>query len=86
MTIDEDIQYRVGKIEIVGLDPKSATSLESLLEPGQVFSKESFEELLDKSKPFLPVDYSPERIARLTRNTVQATIDIFLDFRGCHQE
>jgi surface antigen-like variable number repeat protein len=86
VTIDEGIQYHAGKIEIIGLDPKNAAPLESLLEPGQVYSKESFEKLLDKSKPLLPAGFSPERIARVTRNVVHGTIDIVLDFRGCHEE
>lgn len=82
--LDEGIQYRTGKIEILGLDPQSQTHLQSRLKVGDVFNKATFEESLEEVKPSWPDSASPDRFATINRNMTQATVEIILDFRPCH--
>lgn len=83
--IEEGKQYRLKRVEILGLDTKNAASLESFLQAGQVFNRDSMGKLLEESKSFLRADVYPDRIARISRNAAEGTIGIVLDFRGCSQ-
>lgn len=83
VNIDEQLQYRVAKFEVIGLDSETAKSLESIIEPGQVFNRASFEALFKEHQSVLPANSSPEMNALIIRNTKHATVDIVLDFRLC---
>lgn len=85
VNIDEHLQYRVAKVELLGLDSQTTKSLESLIEPGQIFNRASFEALFKEHESLLPPNSSPDRNAAITRNQKDATIDIVLDFRPCPQ-
>ncbi len=80
--IDEGPQFRYGKITILGLDPGTERTLESVVRPGDVFNETSIDQFYEQNKAVLPLDASPADI-RLRRNSSESTVDATFDFRTC---
>jgi outer membrane protein assembly factor BamA len=84
MKIDEGKQYRVGRVDFVGLDESSQNQLKSQLRPGEPFNKARVDELLKRYKSLLPADASWQDV-RLKRNTKEGVVDMNFDFYSCPQ-
>lgn len=84
LNLDEQKQFRVGKIEILGLDPKTEALLRSKLKPGDVFNFQIVEDFYKDNKTLLPPDASPadDEVVR-KRNVIEGTVDLVFDFRTC---
>lgn len=82
MKIDEGKQYRVGKIEFLGLAESSQNQLKPHLRPGEPFNKALVDELLRWNKSLLPTDASWQDV-HLTRNTKEGVVDVRFDFYSC---
>ena len=82
MKIDEGKQYRVGKIEFVGLGESLQNQLKPQLRPGEPFNKALVDELLRQNKALLPADASWQDV-HLTRNTKEGVVDLGFDFYSC---
>ena len=82
MKIDEGKQYRVGKIEFLGLDESSQNQFKPQLQPGGPFNKALVDELLRRNKSLLPGDASWQDVP-LTRNTKEGVVDVRFDFYSC---
>jgi outer membrane protein assembly factor BamA len=78
----EGTQYRVGTVQILGLSARAQNLLKSILEPGEIFDRQSFTNLLNEQKGLLPVDASNNDIT-MRRNLDDGTLEIALDFRRC---
>ena len=77
--LEEQTQFRVGKIEVLRIDARLESLLKSKLRPGDIFNNESLEDFYEQNRAVLPAD------ARLRgefeRNIQNATVDIAFDFR-----
>jgi outer membrane translocation and assembly module TamA len=82
LELQEGKQYRVGSIEVSGLDSKTANLLRSSLEPGQVFHRTIIKKFLTENRETLPADAS-ERDVMVERNSEEGTVAIVFDFRRC---
>jgi len=82
--LDEQKQFRVGKVEILGLAPKTESLLRSKLKPGDIFNSQILEDFYKNNKSALPEDTSPAD-KQLIRNVKQGTVDLVFDFRTCPQ-
>lgn len=82
MKIDEGKQYRVGKIEFLGLDENSQNQLKAQLRPGEPFNKALVDDLSKQYKSLLPAPTSWQDV-RLTRNTKAGMVDVQFDFFSC---
>ena len=82
MKIDESKQYRVGKIEFLGLRESSQNRLKPQLRTGEPFNKALVDELLRRNKSLLPADASWQDVY-LTRNTKEGVVDVRFDFYSC---
>ena len=82
MKIDEGKQYRVGKIEFLGLDESSQNQFKPQLQPGGPFNKALVDELLRRNKSLLP-GYASWQDVHLTRNTEEGVVDVRFDFYSC---
>ncbi len=65
VNIDEELQYKVGKLEFVGIDEDEARKLKELipLNVGEVYNQSKFEEGIKKInelKEFYPIDYQTD--------------------------
>ena len=84
MKIDEEKQYRVRKIEFLGLTEKSQSELTPKLKPGDIFNKQYVSEILKRNRQILPADASLEDVT-ISRNTKDGTVDIRFVFFSCPQ-
>lgn len=82
--LGEDMQFRVGSVEVVGLDrPLSGPTLKTKLVPGQVFNPALIEDVFSENKSVLPADASPRDNIEITQDAKHATVTIVFDFTPC---
>jgi surface antigen-like variable number repeat protein len=84
MKIDEEKQYRVGKIEFLGLNEKEQSQLTPKLKPGDIFPKEFVEQILKRNRSLLPADTSWKDVS-ISRNTKYGIVDVRFDFYRCSE-
>jgi len=83
--IDQQVQYRVGSIEFLGVDSKTREKLmESLPKPGEVFDSTKLDEFFKVNRAILPSDASRDDIA-VERQNKMRTVRIVFDLRVCPQ-
>jgi len=82
MVLDEGVQYRLGNIEIVGLNPTLEKELRSKIRPGEVLNRQLIADFYQDHKSELPEEVEPEDTA-FHRNMKERTADAFFDFRSC---
>jgi hypothetical protein len=75
LRLSEEVQYRVGTVEISGLDKEAKNRLVSQLAPGSIFDRSALDSFLDEAG----------RNVTFNRHTRERTVDIVLDARktGC---
>jgi Surface antigen variable number repeat len=79
MELDQQKQFRVGKVEVVGSNPVIEAFLKSKLKPGDIFSSRFVEDFLKENKAALPPDISPEDF-ELLRNVKNGIVDLRFNF------
>lgn len=84
MEIDQEKQYRVGKVEVFGPDARMEKLLKSILKPGEVYQYRVVENFLKEHKSSLPPDISLQDID-FHRNVNSGTMDIRFNFQTCPQ-
>jgi hypothetical protein len=82
--LDQQKQYRVGKVEVWGPDDAKEKLLQSQWEAGGIFDREKLETFFQENKSLLPADASREDVVVL-RNAREGTVDLAFDFRVCPQ-
>lgn len=80
--IDEGMQYRIGKIELLGLDEKTQNQLRAHLQSGEIYNNNLIDEVLKRYKSVLPADVSSQDV-HLTRNIAEHVVDVRFDFYFC---
>lgn len=75
MDLDQQTQYRIGGIDVSGLDPNLASLLESKVKPGDIFNVEIIQNFLDDHRSAFPPLVSHEEIV-LRRNANLGTVDL----------
>jgi hypothetical protein len=82
MELSEGKQYRVRKLEVQGLGPRTEGILKWRIQPGDLFNNELFEDFFVDNKDVLPAGASPIN-ADLTKNERNGTVDIRVKFPTC---
>jgi hypothetical protein len=82
--LDQQKQYRVGKVEVWGPNDAKEKILESKWSSGAIFGAEKLETFFRQNKTLLPADASREDVVVL-RNVKEGTVDLRFDFRVCPQ-
>ena len=77
--IDEGRQFRVGKVEIVGLSEELKSKLKSAPQPGHVFNRRQIQEFLSRNKASLPPGVG-ERSVEVSRDTRAGIVNLKFDF------
>ena len=78
--LSEGRQFRVSKVEVLGLEPSKAALLTSTVKPGDVFQYSLVEAFVKANLPeFLDVNSS--EVLDLRKNEKEGTVDIVVDFR-----
>lgn len=79
----EQKQYRVGKLDISGLDAKAKNSLIWKLKPGDIFNFQLFEAFFKDNESLLPAGTSMSNSSQIVRNIKDGTVDINFKFSPC---
>lgn len=82
LEIDQEQQFRIGKIEIIGLKPKLEKALRSQIKPGDVFNPGAINEFYAHYKSALPPDASPKDVSVKPDHETH-TASLVFDFRPC---
>jgi outer membrane protein assembly factor BamA len=80
--LDEQKQFRIGKVEILGLNQMTETVLRSKVKSGDVFNDRILEDFYKENKSPLPADASLAD-DQIIRNVKEGTVDLIFDFRTC---
>jgi outer membrane protein assembly factor BamA len=81
--IDQGLQYRVGSIEVLGVNTATREKLmESFLKPGEVFDGTGLEKFFRINRPMLPADATIDDV-KVTRDVRTKTVAISFDLRTC---
>lgn len=81
--IDQQVQYRVGSIEFLGVNSSTREKLmESLPKPGEIFDTAKLDEFFIVNRTILPPDASRDDVAVERHNK---TVRIVFDLRECPQ-
>lgn len=82
LDLDEQKQFRVGKVEALGLYRATESILRSKLKPGDIFNDQVIKDFLEENKSALPADAST-RDVKLQLDVRNGTVDVVFDFRTC---
>jgi outer membrane protein assembly factor BamA len=81
--ISQEAQYRVGSIELLGVNMATQQKLmESLPKSGQVFDGTALEDFFKLNRAILPSDVSRDDVS-VSRDLKTRTVAILFDFRTC---
>lgn len=84
LSLQEGPQFRLGNIEIVGLDSALETNLRSKITSGEILNYQLIADFYRDHKSELPEEVLPEDIV-FHRNMKERTADALFDFRSCSQ-
>jgi outer membrane protein assembly factor BamA len=82
MELDQQKQYRIGKVEVWGPNPEFESLLKSKLKRGDIFDYQAIEDFIKENTSTLPADVSPSDV-ELRRNVKYGTVDLRFDFAAC---
>ena len=82
IVLSEEKQYRVGSIEILGLDPSLESRLRSLIRPGDIMNFGLIEKFYKENRSALPPGASTKD-DEFPRDVRTATVALRFDFRSC---
>ena len=81
MKVSEEAQYRIGTVEVLGVEGGARHRLVGQLEPGRIFDVSVLRSFLEENASTLPEGASIERNVGIHRRTRDRTVDIVLDVR-----
>lgn len=84
LSVQEGLQFRLGSIEIVGLDPPLEKELRSKIRSGEILNLQLITDFYRDHKSVLPEEVLPEDTV-FHRNYKERTVDALFDFRSCSQ-
>jgi hypothetical protein len=84
MKLNEEKQYRVGKVEFLGLNERARSQLTPQLKSGDIFNSKLVDEILRGNRPLLPPNASRDDVT-VFRQTKDGTVDVRFDFYRCHE-
>lgn len=85
LELDEQKQYRIQTVNVLGLDPALDEVLRSQFVPGDVLNPERIGAFVKQNRSSLPVNLSDRDYWQAKRNTRLGTVDLSFDFRPLNQ-
>lgn len=83
--LDQNKQYRIGKVQLFGSSPQVEDFFRSRLKPGEIFSQHKIDTLIEPNKWFLSEYINPNDI-EISRDVKAGTVDIVMSFPPCPAE
>jgi len=85
LEIEEGEQFRVGSVEVLGLNPEDSNTLFIKLKPGDIFRQNLIEEFYKDNQSVIPGDASLWKNTQINQDPKNRTAAIVFDFRGCRE-
>jgi outer membrane protein assembly factor BamA len=82
MELEQEKQFRLGKVVVFGQNPTLVTLFESKFKPGDIFDERSARDFIKEHKAELPPNTLPEDLW-LRRNVRTGTVDLRFSFDAC---
>jgi outer membrane translocation and assembly module TamA len=82
LELDEEKQYRIGEVNVTGLDPVAETRLRSGLVSGAYFNPQAIDDFMKQNRASLPMNLRKEDYLEAKRNTRLGIVDLSFDFRA----
>ena len=79
--LDQQKQFRVGNVEIFGLDPGLEARLKSIARPGEIYNREAIYDFYQKNESLMPSGLSFDDGAQARRDVKTGIVDLMFDFR-----
>jgi outer membrane protein assembly factor BamA len=80
--LDEQVQYRVGKVEVLGATTELERRLRSKVIEGDVFNSRRAEDFFEENKPLLPANVSVVNMD-IMRDAQRGLLFLRIDLRAC---
>jgi hypothetical protein len=81
LRLDEEQQYRVGNVEIRGLNDRLTDILRGTLKVGEPFNASLVEQFFERYKLDLPPGAELNNVVRVERDPTRSLVNLHLDFR-----
>jgi outer membrane protein assembly factor BamA len=81
--LDQQRQYRVGKVEVMASNQKLEARLRGVLSPGAIYNSEAVEDFFRQNEPEFPFGMVRSDEMQLTRNFETGIVDLTFDIRTC---
>lgn len=83
MNLDEEKQFHIRNVEIVGLDPRLEIRLRGLVRPGEIYNYEAIADFLKEEKSASTSGLSLDDAMQVRHNGKVGVVDLTFDFRPC---
>jgi outer membrane protein assembly factor BamA len=84
IVLDQETQFHIGSVEVIGLNSSAEIALRSHVKPGDLFDFNFLKRFFEKNKSTLPNDASLNDVS-LKRNAKTGTVDLTFNFFTCPQ-
>ena len=82
LVLDQQKQFRIDRVEVDGLDPRTESILRSMIKPGDVFNYELVKAFFAENKSVLPSDASLDDL-KIKKNVKEGIASLRFDFFSC---
>jgi hypothetical protein len=79
---DQQKQFRIDRVEVDGLDPRTESILRSMIKPGDVFNYDLVKAFFEENKSELPPDASLDDL-KIKKNVKEGIASLRFDFFSC---
>ncbi len=83
LNLDLQKQYRIGNVDIAGLDPKLEARLRAIVRPGEIYLPYAVADFFEQNKSKLPSGLNPWKAMHVHFNGKDGIIDLVFEFRIC---
>ena len=80
--LDQELQFRIEKIDFLGNRPQAERILRLQMKAGDIFSEHIIEDFYQQNRPLLPAGASPRDLIMIRNHKIGA-VALTFDFRDC---
>jgi len=81
--MDQQKQFRIDKVDVSGLDPRTEGLLRSRVKSGDIFNSDLIHQFFEENQSALPPDASPRENLSVEKNVKAASASLRFDFFTC---
>lgn len=85
MQLDQQKQFRIGKVKVISLDPTLQPLFESIFRPGNIFNSQALEDFFQENKSAFPPNASLEDMEVEHRDVKAGIVDLRFNLLTCSQ-